>query len=63
MVQIKDLCRWYKFGYTTIRRRLLETGVPLAGGRGNKKALSVMSLKPFFEVYGYPKELTLTLNF
>jgi|GEM_PF-6151771 len=58
LVRIKDLFRWYSRGYTTIRRRLLETGIPLASGKGNKKRLAVSALKPFFDIYGYPKELS-----
>jgi hypothetical protein len=50
-------------GYATIRLRLIECGVVLGSGKGNKKALAATQLKPFFEIYGYPKELTLMLNF
>lgn len=65
MIRVKDLCRWYKMSYGTMRKCLVRCGVipETDKGRGNRKGYSATRLKPLFAEYGTPKELTLMLDF
>lgn len=64
MYTIKEVMTWYGVGYKALRRRFIALGIVSAddAGKGNRERLSYRRLKPFFDEYGKPKNLTLNDN-